>query len=804
MTVVITSGRAEVPANYYQSCEGKTGEALLQALCSVISSHTQMSYSKLWDMYKKTDIKANGKIWDMYSNVEFTPGTNQCGTYSNVGDCYNREHSFPKSWFNDSVPMYTEAFHIYPTDGKVNGQRSNYPFGECANGERLSYGQYMGAGKLGASTFDGYSGTVFEPDDVYKGDFARSYFYMAACYNNRIAYWSSPMLAGNNYPSFSTWAVNLLMKWTRLDPVSEKETTRNDLIYDDYQGNRNPFIDYPELAEYIWGNKVGTAWYPGGEPTPEINTPVDGSSIDFGTAAVGRPKTVTVNVLATNLAEDVSVAVSGVGFNASTNTITAAAAMAGYELTVSFLSATERTSTGTLTLTSGNASATVSLSARALSGLPAGPATDIGATAFTATWANVDNASTQYSLTVKQSGIALDGYPVSVNAADEHYLVTDLQPSTTYTYVVASDILTSDEISVTTIAAIPSIDFSSDDDLSGFAASPDSDSPIATIEMFAQYIESNITISVNAPFLLSDDNDNWSTSITVSPEVETIFVKLGACAVGQYSSTLTATSGEYLNDSVELAGVSAESSYEYATETFDSEYITSNINKLGSYTATQNITGSAFTWELYGGGFWNSDTGHGGSGYAPRFGVKVAAPTLTVTQELSQGIGVVSFYAKKWSASESATTLNVQYSTDGGDTWLDPTSGSVEITSADWTEYNVTVNVAKSTGNRAENDLRIRFARGTGARFFIDDITITGYVQPTSVEPVADDSKWIAYCRRGELVIDNANSRAHVDVYSVDGRTAFAGKVSAARGLSLPAGLYIVVIDDVAHRVLVK
>ena len=182
----------------------------------------------------------------------------------------------------------------------------------------------------------------------------------------------------------------------------------------------------------------------------------------------------------------------------------------------------------------------------------------------------------------------------------------------------------------------------------------------------------------------------------------------------------------------------------------------------------------------------------------------MSAPTLTVTQELSQGIGVVSFYAKKWSASESATTLNVQYSTDGGDTWLDPTSGSVEITSADWTEYNVTVNVAKSTGNRAENDLRIRFARGTGARFFIDDITITGYVQPTSVEPVADDSKWIAYCRRGELVIDNANSRAHVDVYSVDGRTAFAGKVSAARGLSLPAGLYIVVIDDVAHRVLVK
>ncbi|MBR5436928.1 MAG: endonuclease [Muribaculaceae bacterium] len=803
MTVVITASAA-IPTNYYKSCEGKTGEALLQSLCSVISGHTQVSYKGLWDMYYDTDVKANGKIWDMYSNVEFTPGTDQCGTYSYVGDCYNREHSFPKSWFSDASPMYTEAFHVYPTDGRVNGQRSNYPFGECANGERLSHNNYVGAGKLGACTFEGYSGTVFEPDDVYKGDFARSYLYMAARYYNEINTWDSDMLAGNHYPAFSSWAVNLLMKWTRQDPVSEKETNRNEIIYADYQHNRNPFIDYPELAEYIWGNKVGTAWYPGGVAEPEINTPVDGSSIDFGTAAINRAKNVAVNVLATNLTENVTVTVNGVGFYASTNTITAAQAMAGYELTVSFLSATERTSTGTLTLTSGTASATVRLSARALSGLPAGPAVEIGATTFVATWSNVDDASAQYSLTVKQGGIALDGYPVNVSAAAERYTVTDLQPSTTYTYVVASSILTSNEISVTTSAAIPEIDFSSDDDLSGFVASPDNDSPVATIDMFAQYIENPITISVNAPFLLSDDNETWSTSITVSPDEETIFVKMGACAVGQYTSILTAQSGEYLNDSVELAGVSSEASYEYATETFDSEYIATNINKLGSYTATLNITGSAFTWELYGGGFWNTDVGHGGEGYAPRFGTKVAAPTLTVTQELSQGIGVVSFYARKWSASENATTLNVQYSTDGGATWLDPTSGSVDISSVDWTEYNVTINVAKSTGNRAENDLRVRFARGAGARFFIDDISITGYVQPTSVEPVVDESKWIAYCRRGEMVIENANPRAHVDVYSVDGRTAFAGKVSAARGLSLPAGLYIVVIDDVAHRVLIK
>lgn len=109
-----------------------------------------------------------------------TVSKEQCGQYSTLGDCYNREHSFPKSWFNDDSPMVSDAFHIYPTDGKVNSQRNNYPYGECANGTTLSpNGKVKALGKLGTSTFPGYSGTVFEPDDEYKGDFARSYFYMA-------------------------------------------------------------------------------------------------------------------------------------------------------------------------------------------------------------------------------------------------------------------------------------------------------------------------------------------------------------------------------------------------------------------------------------------------------------------------------------------------------------------------------------------------------------------------------------------------------------------------------------------------
>ncbi len=171
--------QAAEPTDYYKNCIGKCGADLLSALCETIGPHTTVSYSGLWSVYKDSDrYPEDGKIWDMYSTKHWTYSSEQCGNVgSTIGVCYNREHSLPKSWFNDASPMYSDAFHIYPTDGKVNGQRSNDPFGECANGTTLpSHGGYQALGKSGKSTYPGYSGNVFEPDDQYKGDFARTYF----------------------------------------------------------------------------------------------------------------------------------------------------------------------------------------------------------------------------------------------------------------------------------------------------------------------------------------------------------------------------------------------------------------------------------------------------------------------------------------------------------------------------------------------------------------------------------------------------------------------------------------------------
>ena len=257
---------AQAPANYYQSAFGKSGAGLKTELSDIISTgYVTKSYDYLYTIYEESDTRPDGKVWDMYSTCTWYHGQKKCGNYSVVCDCYNREHSIPQSWFNSNSPMVSDAHHVYPTDGKVNGQRGNDPFGECANGTTLT----NGLGRSGNSTFPGYSGRVFEPVDEYKGDFARTYFYFVTRYQDKMTTFSTSgtSFAGNTYPSLNSWSIALFLKWHRQDPVSEKEITRNNAVYK-HQKNRNAFIDHPILAEHIWGTLQGTAWNVTGVETP--------------------------------------------------------------------------------------------------------------------------------------------------------------------------------------------------------------------------------------------------------------------------------------------------------------------------------------------------------------------------------------------------------------------------------------------------------------------------------------------------------------------------------------------------------
>ncbi|MDD2799696.1 MAG: endonuclease [Bacteroidales bacterium] len=265
---------AQIPVGYYNAATG-TGATLKTQLYTIIHTHTARTYDNLWTDFQTTDQKPNSTVWDIYTDIpsgtpvySFTFGTQQCGSsgYTNEGDCYNREHSFPKSWFADATPMYTDLFHLYPTDGKVNGMRSNYPYGVVGT---ASYTSSNGC-KLGNCVYPGYSGTVFEPIDEYKGDLARTYFYMATCYENLIGGWKnndangSTILSGNAYPAYETWFLNMLGEWSAADPVSQKEIDRNNAIYG-IQGNRNPYIDHPEYIYSVWG--VGNLASSTPEPT---------------------------------------------------------------------------------------------------------------------------------------------------------------------------------------------------------------------------------------------------------------------------------------------------------------------------------------------------------------------------------------------------------------------------------------------------------------------------------------------------------------------------------------------------------
>lgn len=268
---------------YYQAADGKKGTELKTALFQIISPHEVQSYTPgVWNAINTYDIRPDGCVWDIYSGISnFTPVTDQDKgeEIDQEGVVYNREHAMPKSWFNEDktdtqYPMYTDLHHLFPTDRSVNSMRSNYPYGELdksLNPTKQSAGGFSKFGicdpAIGYTVVNGKA-RVFEPNDEYKGDIARVYFYMATCYESykngsgkerSPKNWKSDMLTSDVYPFFTDWALKMLLRWAAQDPISEKEIKRNEGIYG-IQKNRNPFVDYPGLEQYIWGSYVDVAF----------------------------------------------------------------------------------------------------------------------------------------------------------------------------------------------------------------------------------------------------------------------------------------------------------------------------------------------------------------------------------------------------------------------------------------------------------------------------------------------------------------------------------------------------------------
>lgn len=253
------------PAGYYNNAFGHVGEDLRLQLYQIIRANTAtLNYGgsnlpNTWTAFQSTDVKPDGKLWDIYSDKPGgTPAyeydfNQKCGNGSNhENSCYNHEHVWPQSKFNQSMPMRSDLWIAYPTDYYVNGQRGDFPYGKVANATKT----FTNGSKIGANAYQNApSSSAFEPIDSFKGDIARSYFYITTRYLGDSATFSDWEMAVKS--KLKPWAVQMLLEWHHLDPVSSKEIARNNAVYS-IQHNRNPFIDYPMFADCIWaGNCAG-------------------------------------------------------------------------------------------------------------------------------------------------------------------------------------------------------------------------------------------------------------------------------------------------------------------------------------------------------------------------------------------------------------------------------------------------------------------------------------------------------------------------------------------------------------------
>lgn len=276
-----------IEAEYYTSVEssiisGTACQNLKTEVFNLISQqervidYTSNDYD-IWDAYLITDRRMNDAgtaeiVWDMFTDKPSTTGEfefDHCANRDNgscpggEGQCYNREHSLPKSWWggNSNYPtdkQYFDLHHLVPSDRQMNSYKSNWPLGVVTSVSNIG----SNGVKFGSNSSYPCGGTYFEPIDEYKGDYARMYLFMATRYENLIAGWETITtigdcaLSGDSYIPFEPWLMDILLAWHSADPVSQKEIDRNNAVYA-LQGNRNPFIDNPQWVGYIWGDLLG-------------------------------------------------------------------------------------------------------------------------------------------------------------------------------------------------------------------------------------------------------------------------------------------------------------------------------------------------------------------------------------------------------------------------------------------------------------------------------------------------------------------------------------------------------------------
>ncbi len=456
-----TSADATIPPGYYNSLEGKSGQALKDAVHNLVLQHTVFSYNSLWIYFAETDCRPEDKkkVWDMYSDRTYYFRGGSSGVSG-----MHKEHSLPKSWWGgydetQGYAGYTDINHLYPSDGDANMAKSNFPLGEVSK-ENFNNGvTKVGSPKTGQG---GGSSSVFEPDDRYKGDFARTYFYMACAYQHYT--WKYTYMLNNySWKTLNDWSIELLCRWARNDAVSDKEVDRNDAVQR-CQNNRNPFIDFPQLFEYIWGERQGQVFYLSDAGTssdttvyhgePELISPTQGTVLDFGEVAIGKSLNYTVFIKGQGLTNPLSLQLYKYDyemFNIPVTTVsrTMANSPEGYPLTITYTPTATGDHTARLLILDGGLTGSVGVELRArclpvptLSQLTALDASSINDSVYVANWRPA-NEEVDYYVITRTVYNRVNGETITETfTTDDNnttsYIFGDRHAGETHTYYVQS------------------------------------------------------------------------------------------------------------------------------------------------------------------------------------------------------------------------------------------------------------------------------------------------------------------------------------------------------------------------------
>ncbi|WP_338822613.1 endonuclease [Mycoplasmopsis felifaucium] len=259
---LVYDNNSDYSSKYYSSLNGLKGEELFNAIFNNQKKYVNgiKSYGDLYKTYETAFIdryfEKDGTILDIYSEVEkgsdpyefpvgYYEGTGSKGSLrgykgTKEGYMYNREHMIPQSWFNKVSPTRNDAHFVWPSDKQVNNDRGNDPHYYAPTGTQSANGTKV------------IKGTATEPIDLFKGDTARAYFYFQATHQNALSKGGN-VLFTNAFPYFQKKYLDCYEDWSKKDPVDLVEVDRNNAIARNQGGLRNPFIDYPELVELIWG-----------------------------------------------------------------------------------------------------------------------------------------------------------------------------------------------------------------------------------------------------------------------------------------------------------------------------------------------------------------------------------------------------------------------------------------------------------------------------------------------------------------------------------------------------------------------